>query len=87
MLLSMNANIRSIPRLEKLGYDAIDVGFCGTIYEGERHDSVLDSEDWQDVITAHKEKGALHNIQIKSSHLPYLLFTGPPSEPRTVPDT
>lgn len=71
MLLSTYTRMSGIERQADLGYEAIDIDFCGVIYEGNRHDSILDGEDWKSNLDPYIEMLAQRKLVINSVHLPY----------------
>ena len=85
MLLSANAGANSIDHLADLGYEAIDIGFTavipGKIYDGPKHNALLDGDDWQKNLDPVIERAKERNIKIESIHLPYLYDYANPSNP------
>lgn len=78
MLLSASTNIQHAELYAKTGYDAIDVNFCSTIAEGEKHDPILDGDDWLERIDKEKERLDKLGICVQSIHMPYKYqFTEP----------
>ncbi len=71
MLLSATLNLKRAERFAALGYDAIDVDFCSTILEGERHDPILDGDDWMKRIDAEKARLEGLGLTVNSCHLPF----------------
>ncbi len=71
MLLSATVRLAKAEYFKKLGYDAIDVDLCGVVVEGERHDPLLDGEDWLARVDAEKAKLEALGMIANSCHLPF----------------
>ena len=71
MHLSAISESRKFSRYLDAGYKYMDISFCATIYEGEQHDPILDSDDWKAQMYALKQQYDSQGIQIVSTHLPY----------------
>lgn len=78
MLISASTNIKNVELYANAGYDAVDISFCGTVVEGERHNSMLDGDDWLDRVAEEKERIDKLGIRVQSIHMPYKYqFTEP----------
>lgn len=71
MKLSAVAETRKFGPYLEAGYKYMDISFCATIYEGDLHDPILDSDDWLEHIDALKKQYDEQGIQIVTTHLPF----------------
>lgn len=64
--------------LRAAGFEAIDINFCGTIYdEPERHEPILDRDDWKKGLEQVMRACADNGLPIPVSHLPYFNYALP----------
>ena len=73
MLLSGTFKLGKAEYFAKLGFEVIDIDFCSTVLEGEKHDPLLDGEDWIARIDAEKAKLDELGLIVNSCHLPFKL--------------
>ena len=71
MLISASARLEGSELFAKNGYDAIDASFCAVILEDERHNPILDGDDWKEKVKREKEKCDKLGIKVQSIHMPY----------------
>ena len=71
MNLSAITEVRKAGVFLDAGIKTIDISFCATIYEGEKHDPILDSEDWEAQIEALDKQLKEQGIRVNTTHLPY----------------
>lgn len=75
MLLSINSLPENFDYYAGIGYEAIDLNFCRTIYDikkdGFNHDATLDGDGYVKNLDIIKAKAEKQNIKISSTHLPY----------------
>lgn len=80
MNLSAITEVRKAGVFLEAGIKTIDISFCATIYEEEKHDPILDGDDWEarlEALDTHfKEQG----IRVNTTHLPYRYHYENPDE-------
>lgn len=92
MLISTNSGLYSArpgkPRFDMVGamdffaaagFEAVDVNFCGVIYEGLSHEPILDG-DWKANVRRLKERIDANHLTVSQTHLPFYHY-----EPATDP--
>lgn len=63
--------VNTVDFLSDLGFEAIDVDFCQTICDDERHDPILDDADPSPYLDLWVEKCKEKNMKVTATHLPY----------------
>ncbi len=71
MLLCHSAPFEKAEFLAKIGYEAIDLSLCETVEQGDRHDPLLDSEDWSQRVAELARHLQKLNLTVSSTHLPF----------------
>ncbi len=92
MLISTNSGLYSArpgkPRFDmceamdffaEAGFEAVDVNFCAVIYDGFRHEPVLDG-DWKENIKRLEQKILEDHLTVSHTHLPFYHYE-PAKEP------
>ncbi|MBQ3075105.1 MAG: sugar phosphate isomerase/epimerase [Clostridia bacterium] len=79
MLLCVGSFLKNAAFLAELGYEAMDVDLSAVIFQGEKHDPMLDDDRWEETVDAAGKECARLGIKLSSCHLP---FTYRYSEPR-----
>lgn len=79
MLLSISSKLEHAEFLARLGYEALDVDLSATIFDGSRHDPMLDGDNWQTLVKAARAECDALGIKPQTCHLP---FTYRYSEPK-----
>lgn len=79
MLLSISSKLEHARFLAELGYEALDVDLSSTILGGNRHDPMLDGDNWKELVAAAKAECDTLGIKPQTCHLP---FTYRYSEPK-----
>ena len=80
MNLSAITEVRKAGVFLDAGINTIDISFCATIYEAEKHDPILDGEDWETRIEVLDKQFKEQGIRVNTTHLPYRYHYENPEE-------
>ncbi|MBR5232116.1 MAG: sugar phosphate isomerase/epimerase [Clostridia bacterium] len=56
---------------KKAGFEAMDINFCATIYEGRKHECILDGENYLEQVSQVKAACDANGLAMTVSHLPF----------------
>lgn len=71
MLLCVGSFLKNAEFLAKLGFEAMDVDLSAVIFQGGKHDPMLDSDDWEQYVDAAGVECTRAGILPVTCHLPF----------------